>query len=135
VGFLHLNVEAMKMFRAPIWPFLAACGLLLAQWPAAAADDSSQTQPGTASVGAPDAQQTADAKAIFGAQCGWCHGDFGMKPDKGPRLAGTQMSEKQVEERIRNGKPGYMPSFRKFLNDDQIALMARYIKSLEAPPD
>jgi mono/diheme cytochrome c family protein len=124
----------MKMFRAPIWPLLAACGLLLAQWPAAAADDPSRIEPGTASV-APDAQQTADAKAIFGAQCGWCHGDFGMKPDKGPRLAGTQMSEKQVEERIRNGKPGYMPSFRKFLNDEQITLMARYIKSLEAPQD
>jgi mono/diheme cytochrome c family protein len=125
----------MKMFRAPIGPLLVACGLLLAQWPVAAADDPSRTEPGTASVAAPDTQQTADAKAIFGAQCGWCHGDFGMKPDKGPRLAGTQMSEKQVEERIRNGKPGYMPSFRKFLNDDQIALMARYIKSLEAPQD
>jgi mono/diheme cytochrome c family protein len=36
-----------------------------------------------------------------------------------------------VQERIRGGKSGYMPSFRKFLNDDQIALMARYIKSLK----
>jgi mono/diheme cytochrome c family protein len=121
----------MKMIRRPIWPLLGTFGLLLAQWPAKAADDP----PRTASANAPDAQETADAKAIFGAQCGWCHGDFGMQPDKGPRLAGTQMSEKQVEERIRDGKPGYMPSFRKFLNDDQIALMARYIKSLEAPKD
>jgi mono/diheme cytochrome c family protein len=36
-----------------------------------------------------------------------------------------------VQERIRNGTSGYMPSFRKFLNDDQIALMAKYIKSLK----
>ena len=43
------------------------------------------------------------------------------------------MTEHQVEERIRNGKPGYMPSFRKSLNDGQIALMAKYIKSLKPP--
>lgn len=71
------------------------------------------------------------AKAIFAAQCGWCHGNYGMTADKGPRLAGTQMTEQEVRERIRNGKPGYMPSFKKFLNDDQIALMAKYIKSLK----
>ena len=54
-----------------------------------------------------------------------------MKADKAPRLAGTQLTEPQVEDRIRNGKPGYMPSFRKFLNVGQITLMSRYIKSLE----
>jgi mono/diheme cytochrome c family protein len=124
----------MKMFRAPIWPVLAACGLLLARWPAVAADGP-QAEPAKANADTVDAQQETDAKAIFAAQCGWCHGDYGMKPDKGPRLAGTQMTEKQVEERIRNGKPGYMPSFRKFLNDSQIALMARYIKSLGPPRD
>ncbi len=45
------------------------------------------------------------------------------------------MTEHQVEERIRNGKPGYMPSFRKSLDDGQIALMAKYIKSLKPPQD
>ena len=54
-----------------------------------------------------------------------------MQAGKGPRLAGTKMTEHQVEERIRNGKPGYMPSFRKALDDGQIALMAKYIKSLK----
>jgi mono/diheme cytochrome c family protein len=54
-----------------------------------------------------------------------------MKADRGPQLAGTQMTEQQVEERIHNGKPGYMPSFKRFLNDQQIALMAKYIKSLK----
>jgi mono/diheme cytochrome c family protein len=75
--------------------------------------------------------ETAGAKAIFAAQCSWCHGDYGMKADKAPRLAGTAMTEHQVEDRIRNGKPGAMPSFRRFLDDGQIALMARYIKSLD----
>jgi mono/diheme cytochrome c family protein len=54
-----------------------------------------------------------------------------MTADKGPRLAGTQLSEGQVEDRIRNGKEGYMPSFCKDLTDAQIAAFARYIKSLK----
>jgi mono/diheme cytochrome c family protein len=75
--------------------------------------------------------ETRQAKLIFAGQCSWCHGSYGMTADKGPRLAGTQMTRQQVEERIRNGKQGLMPSFRKFLDDEQIALMARYIKSLK----
>ena len=75
--------------------------------------------------------QKADAKTIFAGQCSWCHGDYGMKADKAPRLAGTKMTEAQIEDRIRNGKPNYMPAFRRFLNDGQISLMAKYIKSLE----
>jgi mono/diheme cytochrome c family protein len=54
-----------------------------------------------------------------------------MTADKGPKLAGTAMTEHEVEERIRHGKPGYMPAFHRFLNEQQIALMAKYIKSLK----
>jgi len=99
---------------------------------ALAAESENAGQAGSADAPAASVtpEQTAEAKTIFAAQCGWCHGSYGMTADKAPRLAGTQMTERQVEERIRNGKPGYMPSFHRFLNDDQIALMARYIKSL-----
>ena len=82
-------------------------------------------------AGAISEAENREAKVIFAGQCGWCHGNYGMTANKGPRLAGTQMTQKQVEERIRNGKEGLMPSFRKFLDDEQIALMARYIKSLK----
>ena len=47
---------------------------------AIAAESENAGQPG--SVGAPAAsvtpEQTAEAKAIFAAQCGWCHGSYGM---------------------------------------------------------
>jgi mono/diheme cytochrome c family protein len=126
------------MFRNPVWPALAACGMLIAPLTAGAADDPAQNPPATANADTGDAHtedaQKSDPKALFAAQCGWCHGDYGMQAAKGPRLAGTKMTEHQVEERIRNGKPGYMPSFRKALDDGQIALMAKYIKSLQ-PPD
>jgi mono/diheme cytochrome c family protein len=119
------------MLRGPIWPLLAAFGLCLAHSPARAGDDAPQAVTGNTAAEGVDTQQTTDAKAIFGAQCGWCHGDYGMQAAKGPRLAGTMMTEPQVEQRIRNGKPGYMPSFRKALDDGQIAMLAKYIKSLK----
>ena len=31
--------------------------------------------------------------------CSWCHGAYGMTADKGPRLAGTKMTEEEVRER------------------------------------
>ena len=111
------------------------CSLLLAPCLAAAAEDQSPAQGAAtdgASHGITDAEKT-EAKAIFAAQCSWCHGSYGVAPDKGPRLAGTQMTEREVQERIRDGKPGYMPSFHRFLDDEQIALMAKYIKSLVPP--
>ena len=107
-------------------------GLLLEPRLAATAEDQSSAAANGASPGITDAEKT-EAKAIFAAQCGWCHGSYGMAPDKGPRLAGTQMTEREVQERIRDGKPGYMPSFHRFLDDEQIALMAKYIKSLVPP--
>jgi mono/diheme cytochrome c family protein len=108
------------------------CGLLLEPRLAATAEDQSSAAANGASQGITDAEKT-EAKAIFAAQCSWCHGSYGMAPDKGPRLAGTQMTEREVQERIRDGKPGFMPSFHRFLDDEQIALMAKYIKSLVPP--
>ena len=94
-------------------------------------ETAGQSEAANAPAASVTPEETAEAKAIFAAQCGWCHGSYGMTADKGPRLAGTEMTEHQVEQRIRDGKPGYMPSFHRFLNDDQIALMAKYIKSLQ----
>jgi mono/diheme cytochrome c family protein len=123
----------MTFIRAPFRFLVLAGGLLFSPALALSADNQPPDQKsaaGDAPASVTEEERTA-AKAIFGAQCGWCHGNFGMTADKGPALAGTQMTEHEVQERIRNGKSGYMPSFRKFLNDDQIALMAKYIKSLK----
>jgi mono/diheme cytochrome c family protein len=121
----------MKIRRASIWPVLAVGLLFVNQSQLAAADDTPKAEPAKAATDTIDPQQKSDARAIFAAQCSWCHGDYGMKADKAPKLAGTQMTKKEVEARIRDGKSGSMPSFRKFLDDSQIDLMARYIKSLQ----
>ena len=123
----------MTKFRSPIRLLVVACGISLIPGLAGLAQNQTteqKTAGNSASVGVTEAEETA-AKTIFAAQCAWCHGNYGMTADKGPRLAGTQMTEQEVQRRIRDGKSGYMPSFRQFLDDQQIALMAKYIKSLK----
>src|SRR5206468_3015097 len=95
---------------------VVGCLMLLAPAFAGAAETQSteeNTAAGTAGPGISEAEKS-EAKLIFAGQCGWCHGSNGMTADKGPRLAGTQMTQHQVEQRIRDGKEGLMPSFRKF---------------------
>jgi mono/diheme cytochrome c family protein len=123
VNFALITLAALSMF---------GCVFLLAPGLAGAAEARNAEQNADAGVGpAISEAENSEAKLIFAGQCSWCHGSYGMTADKGPRLAGTQMTQQQVEERIRNGKEGLMPSFRKFLDDGQITLMARYIKSLK----
>jgi mono/diheme cytochrome c family protein len=70
-------------------------------------------------------------RKMFATNCSWCHGDFGKKAGKGPKLAGTSMSEKQVHDRIANGAPGgAMPSYKKLLTEEQINALVAYIKGL-----
>jgi mono/diheme cytochrome c family protein len=125
----------MTSIRAPRWLLVVACGVVLGSGLAISAENQLPDRKAVADaalVSVTDAERT-EAKAIFAAQCGSCHGDYGMQAGKGPRLAGTEMTEHEVEQRIRNGKPGYMPPFHKLLNDEQIALVAKYIKSLKPP--
>jgi mono/diheme cytochrome c family protein len=122
----------MTSGRLPPALFIAACCVTLCPGLAR----STEGNPPVRQIGAVDSLSVTDAeksqaKEIFAAQCSWCHGNYGMTADKGPKLAGTTMTELEVEERIRNGKPGFMPSFRRFLDDQQIKLMAEYIKSLK----
>ena len=97
---------------------------------AAAAPDAAAA--GTADTPAAEpAKPAINVKKLFAANCSWCHDGYGLHAGKGPALAGTLMTEKQVSDRIRNGKEGAMPSFRKTLSDEQIAAFASYIKNLK----
>ena len=123
----------MMSTRLRLSLLVVTCGVLFGPCLAGSAENQPPEQATAANSANPSVTdaETADAKAIFAGQCAWCHGSYGMTADKGPRLAGTKMTEQEVQERIRNGKPGYMPSFHRFLNDQQITLMAKYIKSLK----
>jgi mono/diheme cytochrome c family protein len=106
---------------------IVAAALMAAITGGASLQPSAAGQPQAADNPAPP----PEIKGLFASYCSWCHGSYGMSADKGPRLAGTQLSEAQVEDRIRNGKEGYMPSFGKDLTAEQIKAFALYIKSLK----
>jgi mono/diheme cytochrome c family protein len=122
----------MTMFRSLVRFSVVGCVIILAPVFAGAGETQSTRENSVAATSGPGISEAekSEVKMIFAGQCSWCHGSYGMTADKGPVLAGTQMTQHEVEARIRDGKEGLMPSFRAFLTDDQIALMASYIKSL-----
>ena len=105
---------------------IVGAGAALAALAVPAAENPSPGEPAVISV--------TEVKQLFAGQCSWCHGAYGMKAEKGPQLAGTQMTEKQVFDIIKNGKSGLMPSFKKALGDEEIAAIAKYIKALKPAP-
>ena len=108
---------------------IVAAGAALATLPAPAVENSTTAEPAEPAQSAELA--VADVKLLFAGQCSWCHGAYGMKADKGPQLVGTSMTEKQVFDRIKNGKSGLMPSFKKALSDEEITAIAKFIKALK----
>ena len=99
-----------------------------------AAADPAQTPSASPQPPGGEPEPEINVKKLFATQCGWCHADYGMKAGKAVQLAGTAMTEKQVYDRIRNGKTDAMPGFRKTLTDEQIQAFTKYVKGLK-PPD
>ena len=112
----------MTSSRVSLVLLVTACCVLLAPRIARAAENESATITN---------QERAEARELVASHCGSCHADYGMKAGKGPQLAGTQMTEREVEQRIHDGEPGYMPPFKLLLNQDQVKLLAKYVKSLK----
>jgi mono/diheme cytochrome c family protein len=84
-------------------------------------------------LSSPVLAEEIDAKKVFATNCSWCHGDYGRKAGKGPKLAGTTMNEKQLYDRIFNGAPGgAMPAYKKTLSEEKIQALVTYIKNLPA---
>ena len=72
-----------------------------------------------------------DAKQMFATVCGWCHSRGGREAGKGPKLMDSPLSDSELAYRIKNGKQGQMPAFSSSLNDQQVAAMVTYIRSLK----
>ena len=84
-------------------------------------------------------QTSLDGKVLYETNCILCHGinGEGRCCDAPPLRSGdaTKLTLAQVEAKIANGKPFFMPAFSKKkpggpLNDAQIAAVARYVITL-----
>lgn len=98
------------------------------------ADETAKPGPNSAGQGQAVSQKQAgaaiDGQKLFAGVCGFCHADGGRKASKGPKLAGSKRSDEFIVDRIKHGKPGRMPAFGAF-SDEQIQQILVYIRSLE----
>jgi len=83
---------------------------------------------------APAGGEKLDGEALFATTCGWCHADGGREAGKGPKLANSQRSDEFIVQRIKHGKEGAMPAFGNTYNDEQIAEIIKYVRSLKDDP-
>ena len=105
--------------------------LILYSAPTAAADKETPPSPQPNKVAASD----FNVKNTFRNICGFCHENYGRKAGKGPQLMGTQLTDEQIFDRIKNGKPGRMAAFGGNFTDDQIRQMVSFIRALKPDVD
>jgi len=82
-----------------------------------------------------DATPAFNPKNTFRNICGFCHENYGRKAGKGPQLMGSQLSDEQIFDRIKNGKPGRMAAFGGNFTDDQIHQLVAFIRALRPDVD
>lgn len=122
-------------WKTSIAAALIATATGLSAAPSLAADEATESKesaPASEPVAEPE-KPRIDVRKLFAMNCSWCHDGYGLHAGKGPKLAGTKMTEKQLYERIAKGKSGYMPGFEKTLKKDQIDAFVEYIKGLKDP--
>jgi len=78
-----------------------------------------------------DRSQVRAPAQIFATTCGWCHHQGGREAGKGPQLMGTTLTDEQIAQRIRKGRPGFMPGFEGTFSEPEIASLVAYIRALK----
>jgi mono/diheme cytochrome c family protein len=129
-------------YMSPINSFLhnlvarggASAGLVLLVFtcaPASAAQGDAPAAQGATPGASAAATPAFDPRSVFRNICGFCHEDGGRKAAKGPQLMDTQLTDQQVFDRIKFGKPGRMAAFGGAFTDDQIKQIVAYIRALK----
>ncbi len=72
----------------------------------------------------------AQGHDFFEMTCSQCHGDD-AHGDEGPDLHNLAISNARISSTIKNGIKGEMPTFGKRYNDQQIATLVAYLRSLK----
>ena len=114
----HLTTPPLKLLAVPGAAALLAAALLF--------------------VPARSARAESGGSALFSRNCAYCHGSGGKGDGPNaaklrPRpadLTASSLSKEQIASVVRNGKRA-CPSWGASLDDDQIAAIAAYVKSLQ----
>lgn len=77
---------------------------------------------------APD--RAKSGRAVFLKNCAHCHG-ADARGDEGPDLHDLDWTDKQIADRIRNGKKGQMTAFAGKLSPQEINELIGYLRTLK----
>lgn len=125
----------MRMRLIRILAMVGTSSIALAQGPMSSGykPDAAAQPPSAAapSAAAKDEKGKLDVNKLFATTCGWCHSNGGRTAGKGPQLMGTTLTDAEITNRIKNGKPGQMPAFAGTFTDDDIKAIIRYIRGLK----
>ncbi|MBI3530859.1 MAG: c-type cytochrome [Betaproteobacteria bacterium] len=135
-----------RKFRPSLWKpmgrafLLIVCTALVMPYGvgAQAAETAAPTQPQSSTsqaTGSGPPKQDFSVKNTFRNICGFCHENYGRKGAKGPQLMGTELTDDQIFNRIKNGKPGRMAAFGVAFTDDQIRDIVTFIRALRPDVD
>ena len=132
----HLQTMSMKPSierRALLWALLCASvslgGALLIATPIQRMSSWAFFTGGASSGIAASPEVLAQGAGFFAQSCADCHGDD-AHGDEGPDLHSLAISNARIAAQIKNGTKGEMPSFSKKYNDQQIATIVAYVRSL-----
>ncbi len=85
---------------------------------------------GPATVAATLSAQVRQGHSLFERNCAHCHGDD-ARGDEGPTLYNLALSDARIAKRIKDGVKGEMPRFGSKLNDEHIAALIAYLRTLK----
>jgi len=91
----------------------------------------SDTKPAEAAADSAAKAPEFSPHGAFSSICGFCHEDGGRRAAKGPKLMGTELTDEQIFNRIKFGKPGRMAAFGGAFTDEQIQQIVVYIRNLK----
>ena len=131
---MKLTLDQRALACALLAALLSLAGALLIASPIEKATNASlpliaPPAPASPSSLLPSAQLAAQGAGYFAQSCGDCHGDD-AHGDEGPDLHNLAISNARIAAQIKNGEKGQMPSFAKKYNDQQIAALIAYLRTL-----
>jgi mono/diheme cytochrome c family protein len=126
---VKLSLEKRALLWALLFGSVSLGGALLMAGPIQKMSNSAFFTGESSSEMAVSPQLLAQGAEFYAQSCGDCHGDDGHG-DEGPDLHNLAISNARIALQIKNGTKGEMPSFTRKYNDQQIAAIVAYVRSL-----